>query len=210
METTTFDPHLENAEKTPNDLASQPDRHLKPENLTEEEGGDSPKAKTSLRFKYEAEASVIRKQTGELEEIRMNLGLSRRKMCQLLMVDPSSWTRWTRGEVPAPPHIYRALQWYLALIDKNPQWHPQNSFSPVLQQVNLAKIDEVKSSLERRLAQINSEKQTTTEKLESFVQRWEQEKISTIESALAGEKISFIWKFLLLVNTGLLLYLMFS
>jgi hypothetical protein len=40
-------------------------------------------------------------------------------MAQLLMVDPSAWTRWMKtGQVP--PHIYRSLQWYLALREKIP------------------------------------------------------------------------------------------
>lgn len=39
-------------------------------------------------------------------------------MCQLLLVDPSAWTRWTRNEEKTPPHIYRALEWFLALNEK--------------------------------------------------------------------------------------------
>jgi transcriptional regulator with XRE-family HTH domain len=80
----------------------------------------SSKSKSVLRMRYEAEVSVIRRKLGELEQIRNQLGLSQRKMCQLLMVDPSAWTRWTRGGEDAPPHVYRMLQWYLALEDKYP------------------------------------------------------------------------------------------
>jgi transcriptional regulator with XRE-family HTH domain len=71
------------------------------------------RAKTSLRLKYEAETMVLKREIGGLEEIRMKLGFSRRKISQLLLVDPSAWTRWTSGEADAPPHIYRALKWYL-------------------------------------------------------------------------------------------------
>ena len=89
------------------------------------EGSEGPRSKTSLRMHYEAQVSVIRKQVGNLDEIRGNLGLSQRKMAQLLMVDPSSWTRWTRhGDTP-PPHIWRSLQWYLALKEKIPGLTPQ-------------------------------------------------------------------------------------
>ncbi|MFM6928449.1 MAG: hypothetical protein ACKOX6_08285, partial [Bdellovibrio sp.] len=56
------------------------------------EGDTGPRSKTSLRMHYEAQVAVIRRQTGDLESIRLNLGLSQRKMSQLLMVDPSSWT----------------------------------------------------------------------------------------------------------------------
>jgi transcriptional regulator with XRE-family HTH domain len=74
---------------------------------------------------YEAEVDIIRGQIGDLEDIRFRLGLSARKMAQLLMVDPSAWTRWTKKITPPPPHIYRALQWYLTLQEKNPGFTPQ-------------------------------------------------------------------------------------
>jgi len=80
----------------------------------------SPRAKTSLRLKYEAESEVIRKKIGDLESIRGQLGLTQRKIAQLLLVDPSAWTRWTKPGEKAPPHVYRMLQWYLALQDKYP------------------------------------------------------------------------------------------
>lgn len=69
---------------------------------------------------YEAQVQVIKHQVGELEEVRLKLGLSARKMCQLLLVDPSTWTRWTREGSSAPPHIWRSLQWFLALQEKVP------------------------------------------------------------------------------------------
>ena len=84
----------------------------------------SDKAKSSLRIKYETEVDLVIKQLGDLENIRLRLALSRRKICQLLLVDPSAWTRWTKGISPAPPHIYRALQWYIALQDKYPGLNP--------------------------------------------------------------------------------------
>lgn len=80
----------------------------------------NPRSKTSLRMHYEAQVSVIKKQLGTLEDVRLKLGLSQRKMSQLLLVDPSSWTRWNRPEDEAPPHIWRALQWYLTLQEKIP------------------------------------------------------------------------------------------
>jgi transcriptional regulator with XRE-family HTH domain len=78
------------------------------------------RVKSSLRLRYEAETHVIERKIGDLESIREKLGLSQRKMAQLLLVDPSAWTRWTKGEDAAPPHIFRMLQWYLALEEKYP------------------------------------------------------------------------------------------
>ncbi len=74
--------------------------------------------KSALRMRYAAEIKVFKAQHGNLEDIRQKLGFSRRKMCQLLMVDPSAWTRWCKDESKVPPHIYRALEWFLALNQK--------------------------------------------------------------------------------------------
>ncbi|MBX3022322.1 MAG: hypothetical protein KF799_11670 [Bdellovibrionales bacterium] len=79
------------------------------------------KKKSPNRMRYDAEIRVIRARVGNLEDIRAKLGLTRRKICQLLLVDPSAWTRWTSSGGQAPPHIYRALEWYLLLIEKDPR-----------------------------------------------------------------------------------------
>lgn len=78
------------------------------------------RAKSANRIRYEAEVELLKRKLGDLESIRQKVGLSQRKMCQLLFVDPSAWTRWTKGGESAPPYVYRALQWYLALNDKYP------------------------------------------------------------------------------------------
>ena len=77
--------------------------------------------RTANRLRVQAEVGVIKKRIGNIEEIRAKLGLSRRKICQLLLVDPSAWTRWTSPKSDAPPHIYRALEWYLLLGEKDPR-----------------------------------------------------------------------------------------
>lgn len=92
----------------------------------------SAQARTSLRIAYESEARVIRERIGSLTDIQNRLELPARKICQLLMVDPSAWNRWTRGKTPVPPHIYRSLEWYLLLKEKHPglsvqQFLPLNS-----------------------------------------------------------------------------------
>lgn len=83
------------------------------------------RSKTSLRLIYEAQTQVIQKQIGDLESVRLKLGLNARKICQLLMVDPSAWNRWTRPGATAPPHIWRALQWYMIVQEKLPGLTPQ-------------------------------------------------------------------------------------
>ncbi|NCN40976.1 hypothetical protein GW916_06965 [bacterium] len=66
-------------------------------------------AKTALRMRYMAEVEVLRKELGGLEQVRERLQLSRRKMCQKLLVDPSAWTRWSKDESKVPPHIWKML-----------------------------------------------------------------------------------------------------
>jgi transcriptional regulator with XRE-family HTH domain len=140
-----------------------------------------PRSKTSLRINYEAQVAVIRRQTGSLESVRVELGLSQRKMAQLLMVDPSSWTRWTKQGDEAPPHIWRALQWYLALREKIPGLTPHyftGTNPQVLHQKALAELDQEReqrlqqqSNLERKLDALTFEKA----KLESSVERFKKD-----------------------------------
>lgn len=84
----------------------------------------SKRAQSSQRMKYSAEITLIKEKWGDLEGIRQRLGLSQRKISQLLMVDPSAWTRWTKHGDEAPPHIYRSLSWFLTLHEKHPEAHP--------------------------------------------------------------------------------------
>ncbi len=110
--------------------------------------------KSSLRIKYEAEVRVIQKSLGTLEDIRRKLGLSKRKMAQLLMVDPSAWTRWTQTDGDAPPHIYRSLQWYLILQDKHPELKSSFWLNSVSQpSLSQHEIENIKKSIAQDLTQ---------------------------------------------------------
>ncbi len=57
----------------------------------------------------------------QLESIRLKLGLSRRQICKLLKVDPSAWTRWMKTPQGAPPHVHQSLEWYMKLVEQNPE-----------------------------------------------------------------------------------------
>lgn len=78
------------------------------------------RSKTNLRASYDDQVDLIKSQIGDLEKVRQDLGLSQRQMSRLLMVDPSSWTRWTKRGAAAPPHVYRALQWLMIIREKLP------------------------------------------------------------------------------------------
>ncbi len=115
------------------------------------------RSKTSLRMNYEAQVQVVKNQLGNLEEIRLNLGLSQRKMAQLLMIDPSSWTRWVKKGDEAPPHIWRALQWYSIIQEKIPGLtaHYFNGSSPkTLHAESIRQIEEERSIRQIELSEI--------------------------------------------------------
>jgi len=92
-------------------------------------------------------AALIKSQIGDLEEVRRSLGLSQRKMCQLLLIDPSTWSRWVTGKTAPPPYVYRMLQWGLAVMERYPETHPL---------ANYEKFEQLKKSedLARRIAQL--------------------------------------------------------
>lgn len=130
---------------------------------------ESEKAKTSLRINYEAQVEVIKKQIGDLEFVRAKLGLSARKMCQLLLVDPSAWTRWRKSN-DAPPHIWRALQWYLTIQEKIPGLSAHyfiGKDSSILNAQSELKMNELKSQLESRIFEL--EKTVKTHRATSLV-----------------------------------------
>lgn len=99
---------------------------------------------------YQIEKEQIIHEIGDLETIRKTLGLSRRKICKLLLVDPSSWTRWTKGDgVDAPAYIYRSLQWCLAIMEKYPESHP---LVRSLSYEKENKVDQLHKKIEERLS----------------------------------------------------------
>lgn len=121
------------------------------------------RAKSALRLKYEAETEIVRRKLGNLEAIRSQLGLSQRKMAQLLLVDPSAWTRWTKHGEQAPPHVYRMLQWYLALENKYPALDVNFWLNTVAQLPEKSLLPEVQAKLEvadSRIRDLESEIET--------------------------------------------------
>ncbi len=99
------------------------------------------KKERNLRDEYFAEKKRIAEQIGDLDQIRSKLGLNRRQMCRLLLVDPSAWTRWTRTD--APPHVYQALRWLLELRGIRPDVIGPTNFS--------TRLDEMQSSMQSKI-----------------------------------------------------------
>ena len=168
----------------------------------------SVRAKTALRISYETEVDIIRKKIGSIDEVREKLGLSRRKMCQLLLVDPSAWTRWGKNPKQVPPHIYRSLQWYLALIEQQPEWHPKNTYLGAFGETQY-QIKKMEKKIEEKLHQF---------KLSPQKNEFMKNRVDQIheKNQLLGEQLAIVaqsqrgWQFLLLANTVILLWMWFS
>jgi transcriptional regulator with XRE-family HTH domain len=162
------------------------------------------RVRSSDRLHYEAQVEVIRRQLGDLEKIREDLGLSQRKICQLLMVDPSAWTRWTKKGESAPPHIYRALQWYMILREKLPGLTPQyfvGKDPEVLHQAALQRIQQESLkrqefedalavqtlNLERRVEELLGKNQALADSKRSL-----ESQILTLQTAVFKNRVGFL------------------
>lgn len=134
------------------------------------------KPQSSNRINYQAQADVIIKQIGDLEQIRKSLGLSARKISQLLLVDPSSWSRWTQKGDSVPPHIYRSLQWFMALQEKVPGL----SASYFLQKDTHQIKKEIQLSVQSRLDEIVFNSVKESQRLEDDVRLLKDDLISAL------------------------------
>lgn len=119
---------------------------------------DNGKKSLSARDRNEITASMIKKQIGDIEQVRALMGLNKRKMCELLLIDPSTWTRWTTGKTNPPTWVYRTLQWGLAVMDKHPEFHPLiknqgvselNRSNPKELKKLVNEIDDIKKDLQK-------------------------------------------------------------
>jgi len=183
-----------------NDQLPEVFQNLIRENFEAEDPVQTPseKMRTSLRLQYEAEARVLHRQMGGIEAVRKELGLSRRKICQLLLVDPSTWTRWTRDESKVPPHIFKALQWYLVSLEKYPMIHPLHQVSIVKEGFEMEKeqLIQERLKLERKIRELEGQIHS------------QQTKVEYVSGSEVSEKveIGLGWKMLLLFNTILILF----
>ena len=150
------------------------------------------RAKTSLKMRYEAQAAVIERQLGGLEGVRSKLGLSQRKMAQLLMVDPSAWTRWNRPDQRAPGIVWRALQWYMIMHEKIPGLTP-NYFLGTSPEVLKGEISKKISEFESKIQGFRAENDDLLLKvfdLEKKIRMW---RVGTMIMTVTLIFVGFIW-----------------
>lgn len=177
------------------DFDLQRDAQLSNIGFDEETGGDNtPRSKTSLRLRFEAESKVIQSRLGSLEDIRQNLGLSRRKLAELLFVDPSAITRWQKDPASTPPWVWRSLSWYLELEEKDPNWAQWREWF-------------LKKGMREPQQQLQptSFKNSPSEEEISFLRREiddaRRENLNLKEQMDAKETLGLTWKALLLMNS---------
>ncbi len=157
-------------------------------NLNMEDLSINTKPKSEKRAKNDAIVAVICEKHGGLEQMRSRLGFSQKQMSELLLVDPSAWTRWVRDGESAPAHIYQALAWY---FDSH-KIEPAEAISQIKWRANDATF-------------VEAAPDTVT------VETWEREKKALVEQWHESQKkavgISDGWKLFLLMNSMALLYL---
>jgi hypothetical protein len=142
-----------------------------------------------LRARYMLEKQQIQDEIGDLKQILETLGLSQRRACQLLLVDPSAWTRWSKME--APPHIYKALHWLLQLQKLNPAAvEPQDLAARLdfVQSSTQIKIKELEKNVQQMEKAISLSPAASQESLAQMALREQerrfQEKISSLEAKI--------------------------
>lgn len=154
----------------------------------------------SLRQQYLQEKQQIIEQIGDLNSIRIGLGLSQRRLCQILMVDPSAWTRWMKSD--APPIVYKALAWLVELKRLNPDAALPSDFAGRLSTLHSStqiKIQEIESILTELKAAVASGPRSLADALrahqglamESALKNQEvrlQEQIQMLKAELEGLK----------------------
>ena len=133
---------------------------------------------------YASEVGQIISKYGDLEDMREHLGLSRRAICQQLLVDPSAWSRWTKAG-QAPAYVYQAIA-NLIYIEKLRQGEAPGLSAPAEKPSQWSlELDE----LQMQMAQMKTEK------------------IQLSEQLLRREYVSASWKIILVMNSIALLLL---
>lgn len=159
--------------------------------------------------RYKHEVRLIREKHGDLETIRAKLNLSKRKVCELLLVDPSAWSRWTsQGGEDAPPYIYRSLQWYLSLIDKDVAWHPMNSFLGLIpKRTESMQLQKLKEELHKLQAKVSEHKEGA---VAAGPPQSSDELVAIRNLIQKQQDLTSGWKLLVVINLFVLIILVFE
>lgn len=156
-------------------------------------------AKNEKRGRYELVVRAIREKHGGLEDMRARLGFTQKQMSELLLVDPSAWTRWVRDGESAPAHIYQALAWYLESRGVG---------------ATAASAAGATDKIAWKMAGASIVEAAVSGAEVVSLETWEREKAAMIDQWQESQKkavgISDGWKLFLLMNSVALVYLIFS
>lgn len=128
-------------------------------------------------------------------------------MAQLLLVDPSAWSRWVKDETKVPPHVIKALQWYLLLEQKDPafqQWREM-----IFKREPDPAFDRWRRGIEDKIDRLPATMPGPSPVTDQIRERLNE--LQRENAKLAGEVESRLimgigWKLILLLNTGVLIY----
>jgi hypothetical protein len=126
-------------------------------------------------------------------------------MAELLLVDPSAWSRWVRDESKVPPHVYRSLNWYLQLREhnKNSELNENKKTTMTHDEAQALRAEIMQKLTDMRASLIGMEKEALTEWMSS-------ERRELLQQFEKEAKLGGGWKLLLLVNLfGLILIAIF-
>lgn len=128
-------------------------------------------------------------------------------MAQLLLVDPSAWSRWVKDESKIPPHVIKALQWYLLLEQKDPvfqQWREM-----ILKREPDLGLDRWRRGIEEKISRIPAQNQGFSPVNDQIRERLSELQHENAKLAAEVDKRLIMgvgWKLILVLNTGILLY----
>ena len=149
-----------------------------------------PRAISAHRRRNMEIASKLKTELGNLDDIRGHLGLNKKEMAELLLVDPSAWSRWSKNESKVPLHVWRSLDWYLRLKD--------TEVSTSEEPMQSAQIEELRAEVMEKLAEMrDSIIIMERESIQDIIDSERRDLLSEFEQ---GAQLASGWKLLILAN----------
>lgn len=154
--------------------------------------------------KYQSEVEKIRERLGELESYRKAKGLTRKEIASILMINPSTWSRWMKFPETIPPHVYRLLDLFeqvggrpeqlgIEVRSRRSAFLEHEPYVRELLKKSLQPMREKFDSIDNDLNHLRQEGFERKELLRQMDKK---------------ESVSLAWKSLLIFNTLLLIYVL--
>jgi hypothetical protein len=153
--------------------------------------------------KFQAQIRDITGRYGSLEVMRQRLKMSRRQICDYLMVDQSAWSRWVQETSKgAPPHVYRTLA---LAVEQNLQDSDVRSRVTQSQDLVQGHADHFNSLVKDELAELELKmREQHMSQIENMRERLD----ASLRQNEKFEILKLGWKIILIINTVLILYVL--